>query len=78
MTTCQSPAPQVSNTSAEALHDLKELLQNDAAFAKAMSVTESTEDAARLAAKHGVHVTQEALWRNRGTLESGGMPTWRG
>jgi hypothetical protein len=40
--------------------------------------TDSTEAAARVAADHGVNVTPEALWRNRGTLVSSGLPTWRG
>ena len=31
-----------------------------------------------LAAEHGVEVSPEALWRHRGTLVSGGLPTWRG
>jgi hypothetical protein len=39
---------------------------------------QTTEQAAHLAWEHGIAVTPEALWRNRGTLESGGMPTWRG
>jgi hypothetical protein len=63
---------------ADALHHLKDLLQHDPAFAKALGATDSTEAAARLAAEHGVQVTPEALWRNRGTLSSGGFPTWRG
>lgn len=27
---------------------------------------------------HGITVTPEALWRHRGTLLRGGLPTWRG
>ncbi len=60
------------------LHHLKEMLRNDSIFAAALRSTKSTEEAARLAWDHGITVTPEALWRNRGTLESGGMPTWRG
>jgi hypothetical protein len=54
------------------------LLKSDPAFALALRATTSTNEAARLVAVHGVHVTPEALWRHRGTLASGGMPTWRG
>lgn len=61
-----------------ALHQLKELAQHDSSFAQALRNTASTEDAARLSAQHGVHVAPEALWRNRGTLVNGGLPTWRG
>ena len=78
MATCELPAPAAENASAAALHQLKELLQGDAAFAQALRTTASTEAAAKLAAEHGVVVTPEALWRHRGTLVSGGLPTWRG
>lgn len=78
MATCDLPYPVVENASAAVLHQLKEMLQADLAFAQALRGTESTEVAARLAAEHGVSVTPEALWRYRGTLVSGGMPTWRG
>jgi hypothetical protein len=78
MATCDLPAPGVENPSAAALHQLKELLQADTVFAQALRATESTEAAAQLAAEHGVSVSPEALWRHRGTLVSGGLPTWRG
>jgi hypothetical protein len=54
------------------------LLQSDPAFAQALCACASTEAAARLAAEHGIQVSPEALWRHRGTLISGGLPTWRG
>jgi hypothetical protein len=78
MTTCDLPAPGVDHPSAAALHQLKELLEGDPAFAQALCATDSTEAAAELAAEHGVAVSPEALWRHRGTLVSGGLPTWRG
>lgn len=36
------------------------------------------QEAAELAAAQGVTVTPNALWRNRGRLLDGGLPTWRG
>ena len=78
MATCNLPAPEVEHPSAAALPQLKELLQGDPAFAQALCATESTEAAARLVADHGIAVTPEALWRHRGTLVRGGLPTWRG
>lgn len=78
MTTCDLPASEAENPSAAALHQLKELLERDTAFAQALAATASTEAATKLAAEHGVVVTPEALWRHRGTLVSGGLPTWRG
>ena len=78
MATCDLPAPEVENPSAAALHQLKELLERDTAFAQALGATDSTEAAAKLAAEHGIVLAPEALWRHRGTLVSGGLPTWRG
>jgi hypothetical protein len=78
MTTCDLPAPEATHRSDAALHQLKELLQDDPVFAKALAATASTEAAAQLAAEHGVQVSPEALWRHRGMLVSGGLPTWRG
>jgi hypothetical protein len=78
MATCDLPASAVENPSAAALHQLKELLLSDPVFAQALRATASTEDATKLAAEHGVQVSPEALWRHRGTLVSGGLPTWRG
>ena len=83
MATCDLPSSAVEHPSAAALHQLKDLLQGDPAFAQALRATGSTEAAAQLAAaqlaaEHGVQVSPEALWRHRGTLASGGLPTWRG
>ena len=78
MATFDFTVPEATNASAAALHQLKELLQSDPGFAQAMRATPSSQGAARLAADHGILVTPEALWRNRGTLGSGGIQTWRG
>ena len=78
MATCNLSAPEAAHPSTAALHQLKELVERDTVFAQALSATATTEDAARLAAERGIPVTPEALWRNRGMLVSGGLPTWRG
>jgi hypothetical protein len=78
MATCNLPAPEAVHPSTAALHQLKELVERDPVFAQALGATASTEDAARLAAEHGIAVTPAALWRHRGMLVSGGLPTWRG
>ncbi len=54
------------------LHHLREILRIDSAFAEALCSTETTTEAAQLVWEHGITVTPEALWRNRGTLASGG------
>ena len=71
MTTCQAQ-------STVALHDLKELARRDPAFTAALLATRTTQEAVKLAAANHILVTQEALWRHRGTFMAGGMPTWRG
>jgi len=43
MATCDLPYPGVENASAAVLHQLKEMLQADLAFAQALRGTESTE-----------------------------------
>ncbi len=78
MATCDLPTPKVGQPSSAALHQLKNLVQHDPAFAQALQATTSTAAAARVAAAHGIPVMPEALWRHRGTLVSGGLPTWRG
>jgi len=50
MTTRDLPASEAENPSVGALHQLKELLQQDQAFAEALCATASTEAAAKLAA----------------------------
>jgi hypothetical protein len=61
-----------------ALDVLRSRAHQDPAFAAALRITASTQAAAQLAADQGIQITPEALWRNRGTLVSGGLPTWRG
>jgi hypothetical protein len=56
------------------LHELQNSIAQNEGFAHAMRATGSTEDAAKLAAEYGVHVTPESLWRNRGKH---GLPAWR-
>lgn len=72
------PGSESENASTAALHELKEMLERDSAFAEALRGTSSTDAASKLAAEHGIALTPEALWRNRGTLVKGGLPTWRG
>jgi len=73
-----SEVPNAEIHAVEPLQKLKDLLLSDPSFAEAFRSTDSTETASKLAAEQGVVVTPEALWRNRGTLVSGGFPTWRG
>ncbi len=78
MATCDLPTTSATAPNEDALHQLKTLLQQDQSFANALSGTTTTEEAAHLAFEHGISVTPEAIWRQRGTLLEGGIPTWRG
>lgn len=78
MANCDLRTPDAVNPSVAALHQLKLLVERDPVFSQALRTTVSTEDAAKLLADHGVTLTQAVLWRHRGTLVSGGLPTWRG
>lgn len=78
MATSDLPTTSATTPNEDALHQFKELLQRDHTFANALLATSSTEEAADLALEHGIAVTPEAIWRQRGTLLEGGHPTWRG
>jgi hypothetical protein len=91
MATCQpsrnetsrsvAAAPAHANAHAnatEALHRVKERALRDRDFAAALRTSDSPQAAADLAQRHGIEVSAAALWRHRGTLVHGGLPTWRG
>jgi hypothetical protein len=59
----------------EDLHALQHLASEDAAFAEALRLTGSTQEAAVLAEHWGILISADTLWRNRGRH---GLPTWRG
>ncbi|MFN5219314.1 MAG: Nif11-like leader peptide family natural product precursor [Cyanobacteriota bacterium] len=78
MATDSSTHPEDAEMASDVLHHLKQLIQSDPAFAQALRHIETTEQAAELIHQHGLEITPETLWRHRGTLVEGGLPTWRG
>ncbi len=60
----------------DVLHQLKQMTEDDPAFAEALRRIDTTEQAAELIHQHGLEVTPEALWRHRGKLMEVGRPTW--
>lgn len=72
--TVQPSTKHSSNSSLQELHELQNLILRNEDFAIVMRRSGSTEEAARLAADHGINVTPQSLWRNRG---KNGLPTWR-
>lgn len=77
ITECHAPQSD-SQASVDGLHRVKIMAESNPVFAKALRGTETTEAAAQLAQAHGIVVSPEALWRQRGTLTAAGLPTWRG
>lgn len=82
MHTVQSLGPAAaghrSSDQVRALHEIKTLAQRDESFAHALKASRTTQEAVHVARRRGIAVTPEALWRHRGTLMAGGVPTWRG
>lgn len=84
MSTCEisrtdAPADAHAHANAtDALRRVKDLALSDSGFAAALRTSDSPQKAADLAQHHGIDVSAAALWRQRGTLAHGGVPTWRG
>ncbi len=80
--TCERPRAEAAvhahANATEALHRIKELALHDPSFAAALRASDSPQIAADQAHRRGIDISAAALWRNRGTLAPGGMPTWRG
>lgn len=76
MTATQQAQPAMQEQPAmEELHALQRLAEDDPAFATALRLTGSTQEAAQLAEHWGIHISGGTLWRNRGRH---GLPSWRG
>lgn len=78
MATSPSPTPMDAEMASDVLHQLKQMIESDPAFAEALRHIDTTEQAAELIHQHGLEVSAEALWRHRGRLVEGGRPTWPG
>jgi hypothetical protein len=78
MATSPSAQPDDAEMVPDVLHQLKQMTEDDPAFAEALRRIDTTEQAAELIHQHGLEITSEALWRHRGKLMEGGRPTWPG
>ncbi len=80
MATCQVPRTHAHphSNATEALHLVRDLARSDPAFAAAFRASDTPQEASELAHRFGIDVSPAALWRKRGTLTHGGLPTWRG
>ncbi|MDM7953828.1 MAG: hypothetical protein QUV07_11535 [Cyanobium sp. CZS 25K] len=78
MATCNMSRANAYPNATQALHGVKELALTDPEFAKAFRTSPTPQAAADLAHRYGIEVSPASLWRQRGTLAHGGLPTWRG
>jgi hypothetical protein len=63
------------NAAFDAIH---QLINEQPEFADFLRLSTSTEDVRQALHNHGIEITNEALWRHRGSLLKDGQPTWRG
>ncbi len=75
MATCSLPDPKGAAMASDVLHALKELVHRDPQFAAALRRSDSTEQATELVRRHGLLLTPEFLWRQRGMLLEDARPT---
>jgi hypothetical protein len=73
-----TPHPSDHPHATDALHRVRDLALSDPAFEAAFRASATPQEASALAHGYGIDVSAEALWRNRGMLAHGGLPTWRG
>ena len=62
----------------QAIHAIRELVEANPDFGDQLRLAASTDDVRKLLEAKGIEITDEALWRHRGTLLGDGTLTWRG
>jgi hypothetical protein len=61
-----------------ALQEIQKLLIDQPDFATVFRSASSTEEVRLALLEHGIEISNESLWRHRGTLMKDGQPSWRG
>ena len=61
-----------------ALQEIQQLLIDQPDFATVFRSASSTEEVRLALLEHGIEISNESLWRHRGTLMKDGQPSWRG
>lgn len=72
------PHPEHAEAVNAALAAIHKLIEDQPNFAEFLRLTTSTEDVRQALHNHGIEISNEALWRHRGSLLKDGQPTWRG
>ena len=61
-----------------ALQEIQQLLIDQPDFADVLRLSSTTEELRLALLEQGITISNEALWRHRGTLMKDGQPSWRG
>ncbi len=72
------PHPEHADAVNAALAAIHQLIDDQPDFADFLRLSTSTEDVRQALHNHGIDISNEALWRHRGSLLKDGQPTWRG
>jgi hypothetical protein len=70
--------PEHAAAVSEAIHAIRELVQENPDFGDRLRLAGNTDEVHKLLAAKGIEITDEALWRHRGALLGDGTLTWRG
>ncbi|MFM9088835.1 MAG: hypothetical protein ACKOPT_11995 [Cyanobium sp.] len=72
------PHPEHAEAVSQAIQAIQQLTLNLPDVADALRASASTDEARNVLLAHGITISNEVLWRHRGSLLKEGQPTWRG
>ncbi|MCS5699205.1 hypothetical protein NZK32_09160 [Cyanobium sp. FGCU-52] len=72
------PHPEHAEAVNQAIQAIQQLALDQPDVADALRAAASTDEARNVLLDHGIAISNEALWRHRGSLLKDGQPTWRG
>lgn len=72
------PHPDHAEAVNHALQAIRQLVEEQPGFGDLLRSAPSTDVVRKLLHEHGIEISDEALWRHRGSLLKDGQPTWRG
>jgi len=70
--------PEHAEAVSQAIRAIQQLALEQPDVADALRAAASTDEARHVLLAHGITISNEALWRHRGSLLKEGQPTWRG
>lgn len=70
--------PEHADIMRQAVLSIQQLVHDQPDVAAVLRSTTSTDGARKVLLSHGIEISNDALWRHRGSLFKDGQPTWRG